>query len=382
MTRRDVLQTPVALAAETLLYVGHELPADGLQRVDAESGMVLGHVAVGAVALGEHGEQHVVLGGDAQIAGKHRAGLADVRRLHQVVVGAVVGAVDRYLRVRVVMLVVVAHAHQLRDEHRGVGVLHLRGHEVAEAAAAEPVHVVDRVSFARQRVHVHPRAGGDGRLRDVQHPVLVQRSGADGGHLRPIRRVPGERHADVHHLRDGRIRRAGRDERHRRGRGVVRHHRLLHLLHHVRDVVKIPHAASALRQATARDQPGGRVVDHQRLVHVVDQPGRRFPGAVDHRAGGRVTFRPGHLLHHEAQVRRELIQPVHRAHVHAAGVLVHDQVVHTLHFRIVEPLYYVGRRRADRQPGRQQHQDRQQQTELLLMRQHRRRRRLAAARED
>lgn len=164
----------MTLAAEALLYIGHELPSYGLQRVDTECGMFLRHVAVRAVALRKNREQHVVLSGDAQISGQNRASLADVRGLHQIIIRAIVGAVDRYLGVRVVMLVVVTDSNQLRYEYRGIGVLHLRGHKIAETTAAEPVHIVDRISLARQRVHVHPGTGGDGSFRDVQHSILVQ----------------------------------------------------------------------------------------------------------------------------------------------------------------------------------------------------------------
>lgn len=275
MAGGDEVQAAGAVAGEAALDVLHELPADALERVHAQrrAGRRLdGVLALARVALREHGVQHVVLGRDAQVAGQVRAGLAHVGGLHQVVLLAGrVGelALDGDLRVRVVVLVVVAHPHQLGDEGRRRRVLHLHRHEVREALAGEAVHVVDRVALARQRVEELAGARGDGRLRDREHVVGVQRARADGGQLGPVRRVARVRDADVHDLRHGRVGRPWRDEGHGGRRRVVGHHGLLDDLRHVRDVVQVAHVADALVHGAARDEPRRRVVDHQGLVHVV-----------------------------------------------------------------------------------------------------------------
>lgn len=311
MAGGDEVEPATAVAAEALLDVLHELAPDRLERVDAERAGVCGlagHLALAVVALGEDGEQHVVLRVDAQVGRQVGARLAHVRRLHQVVgPAALADAVDGDLGVGVVVLVVVADAHQLGDEGRRRRVLHLRREEVAEALRAEAVHVVDGVALARQRVDEHARARGDGRLGDHEHLVAVQAARRHGGHLGPVRRVAGEGDAHVHHLRHRRVGRAGRDERHRRRRRVVGHHGLAHHLRHVRDVVQVAHRADALEDAAAHDEARRRVVYDERLVHVVGEllgDGRR---AVEHGALGRVLLRARHVLHDELQVGRQLV---------------------------------------------------------------------------
>ena len=77
-------------------------------------------------------------------------------------------ALDGDLGVAVVVAVVVADPHQLAVVGRGRGVAHLRGQEVGESLAGEPVHVVDGVALPGQRVDEHPGARGDGRLGDLR----------------------------------------------------------------------------------------------------------------------------------------------------------------------------------------------------------------------
>ena len=343
---RDEVEAAGAVAGEAGLDVLHELPADGLEGVDAERrarGRLDRHLALAVVALREDGEQHVVLGRDAQVRGQVGAGLADVGRLHQVVLAGAGArgllALDGDLRVRVVVLVVVAHAHQLGDEGRRRGGPHLHRHEVGEALAGEAVHVVDGVPLPRQRVEELAGARRDGRLRDREHVVGVQRARAHRGQLGPVGRVARVRHAHVHDLRHGRVGRARRDEGHG-GRGrVVGHHGLLDDLRHVRDVVQVAHVADALVDGAARDEPRRRVVDDQGLVDVVRRLDHDVGGAVQqHRAVRVVILGARRLGDDQVQVRGQLVQLVDRPDEHPARVLVHHQVVEALRALVREGL--------------------------------------------
>lgn len=246
MAGRDEVKSSAADAVEAVLDVGHELAANVLERVDAEGARLArlhGGVALGFVALGEDGKQDVVLRRDAERRRQIGAGLADVGGLHQVVVVLLVAALDGDLGVRVVVLVVVAHANQLGAEHgrRRRRRLHLGGEEVAESFRAEAVNVVDGVALPGERVDKHARAGGDRRLGDHEHAFPVQAATGHGRHLGPVGRVARVGDAHVQHLADRRVGRTGRHERHGRRSRVVGHHCLFYFLLHVRDVVQVAH---------------------------------------------------------------------------------------------------------------------------------------------
>lgn len=150
MTRRDESKTSFAVAAEAPLNIPHELPPDGLERVNTECTLGSRSTIIGSIALGEDGEKHVVLCRNSKVSGQIRASFSDVRGLHEVINSALVCAVDGHLSVRVVMLIIMADSDQLGNVDGCICALHLSGQEVAEALTAESVDVVDRIPLPRQ----------------------------------------------------------------------------------------------------------------------------------------------------------------------------------------------------------------------------------------
>ncbi|EAT46461.1 AAEL002344-PA, partial [Aedes aegypti] len=135
---RNVVEPSLTDPVEAGLDVLHELPTDGLQRVDAQGGLV-GIFRV--IAVREHREQNIVLGGDSEILRQIWTRLPHVCSVHDVELGTLTDTVHGDLRVGVVVRVVLTYPHQFGDEFFGsvVGTaLVLRGQEVREPFRAEP----------------------------------------------------------------------------------------------------------------------------------------------------------------------------------------------------------------------------------------------------
>ena len=229
---RNKVQSAKSFAAETLLNVVHKLAPDGFHRVDAEGGAsrrLVTHFAVfGQNRLSENGVEDVILGPNAQFGGQIRSGLVDISGLHQIISGPVLGhTLQRHLRVRVIVSIVLAHADQLGDVGRIVGRFPpLRRQEVGETLRRETIDVMNGVAIATKRVDRDSSARRHLHLGDLKHLVMGQRARRNGRHFRPVKGIVRVGDADVEDVRTGRIRWSGSDENKGRCCCGVGHHRL------------------------------------------------------------------------------------------------------------------------------------------------------------
>ena len=238
-------------ATETLLDILRELLAHQPHWVDAEGGLG-SRVGRGVVALGEDGVQHVLRSGDVEALRQHFSGLAQVGRLHDVVVTAgPVRALQLHLHVGIEVVVVLAHPEDLGDVLLALGAALLDGDHVTEVLRPEPVHVGDREGLALLHLDLDVRlaevvgvgqaevaesAAGEGR--NPLAPDVLARAGPGGADVEDVGlEAPGLR------------RRARGDVGHGGGVLVVGHHR--HVVGSVAlaDVVQVPLLAVPVKQA-------------------------------------------------------------------------------------------------------------------------------------
>ena len=178
---KDVGGAGVADALEALLRGARELAAYVTQRVDAERRLREAAAAGAGGAPREERVEHVVGVGERrhvrQVDGARQpaAGVRDVRRGEHVERRPVVHAAQRHLDVRVVVGVVLADAddarHVARRDHRHHRLL-LHRQEVAEAARAEAVLVVDAERLALLHLDVLLRAARE--AADAHHAERAQ----------------------------------------------------------------------------------------------------------------------------------------------------------------------------------------------------------------
>ena len=239
----------MSFSTETLLNVVHKLAPDGFERIDAEGGASCRSVAhfsaFGRIRLSENGVEDVILCPDAQFGGQIRSRFVHVGRLHQIVSRPVLRhALQRHLRVRVIVSIVLADADQFGDVGRIVGRFpHLRREEVGETLGRETVNVVDGVTIATQRVDRNPSPRRHFHFGDLKHFVAGQRTRRNGRHFRPVWRIARVGDANVEDVRTGRIGWSWGDKNNRRRRRVIGHHRLSHFHQLFAYVLQVPHAA-------------------------------------------------------------------------------------------------------------------------------------------
>ena len=292
---------------------------------------------------GEHPEQHVLrirergLVSEIQASSEVPTGFCDVRRDQDVVFGPVDVALQRDLRVRVVMNVALTDADYPRDVLHRVDRILLNAQEVRETVGAETVDVrhAKRLLLLRFDVLLGRRRYAFMRdLKVVELPTADRRY-----HVLVDFHVAFDA-ARRRHVQDHLVLRARRDEHHDGRSGVVRHERRPFIREFHGYIAEFAALAVALEKVRANDQLLADAINKERLIDGVRRP--LYILLTTRTRTARTTLAP--LRRHRRTIRavvlrprvdplndrqsfRQLIQPVHCPDVNLPRVRVYREVV-------------------------------------------------------
>ena len=275
--------------------------------------------------------------GEIQATREVPTGFCDVRRDHDVVFGPVDVALQRDLRVRVVMDVALTDADYPRDVLHRVDRILLNAQEVREPIGAESVDVCHTKRLLLLRLDV---LLGRRRYAFVRDLEVVELPTADRRDHILVDFHVAFGAARRRHIQDHLVLRARRDEHHDGRCGVVRHERRPFIREFHVYIAEFAALAVALVEVRANDQLLADAINKERLIDGVRRP--LYILLTTRTRTARTTLAP--LRRHRRTIRavvfwprvdplndrqsfRQLIQPIHRPDVHLPCVRVDREVV-------------------------------------------------------